>query len=99
MKSTPKPKSILYRIVRVLVILFGLLFIDGLPSLWNDLTPPPDLTTIDEFREWKRDKISSEWIYETGGETYSVLSFGEVGRFSGSGPAAYVFDSNGSFVD
>jgi hypothetical protein len=102
MMTTEQPKSILSRIVRgvarVVLLLFGLLILDHLPSFWNDLSPPPDLATIDDFREWKADGIRAEGTYEDSGKTYTVL-LGETSAFLVSGPAAYVFDSNGSFVD
>lgn len=91
-----------FRLLRGAVIafflLFGLLILDHLPSIWNDISPPPDLATIDEFREWKGDGIRAEGSYEHSGKTYTVL-LGESGAFLASGPAAYVFDPNGSFVD
>jgi len=95
-------KSIPFRIVRgvglAFFLLFGFVFIDHLPSLWNDISPPADIATIDEFREWKVDGIRAEGIYENGGKTYTVI-LGESGAFLSSGPAAYVFDSDGTFVD
>lgn len=98
MKTNGQPKSIPFRIVRGIFLLLGFMFLDHLPSMWNDISPPPDLATIDDFREWKADCIRAEGSYENSGKTYTVL-FGETGAFLASGPAAYVFDSSGSFVD
>lgn len=102
MKSEQPRRGIAFRIFRgvfiAFILLVGLLFLDHLPSLWNDLSPPSDLTTIQEFREWKEDGFRDEGIYEHGGETYTVL-IGDFGAFLASGPAAYIFDSEGTFVD
>ena len=102
MKPTRKPRSISFRIVRgvvlAFILLFGFLFIDHLPSFWNDISPPSDLGTIAEFRAWKKEGISGEGIYEAGGERYTVI-MGESSAFLASGPAAYVFDAGGTFVD
>lgn len=98
MKTNGQPKSIPFRIVRGIFLLLGFMFLDHLPSMWNDISPPPDLATIDDFRKWKADGIRAEGSYENAGKTYTVL-FGETGAFLASGPAAYVFDSSGSFVD
>ena len=54
--------------------------------------------TIAEFRAWKKEGISGEGIYEAGGERYTVI-MGESSAFLASGPAAYVFDAGGTFVD
>ena len=102
MKTTRQPSNIPFRIARGVVLafllLFGFVFVDLLPSLWNDISPPADVTTIDEFREWKADGIRAEGTYENGGMTYTVV-LGESGAFLASGPAAYVFDPDGTFVD
>ena len=102
MKTNSQHKNIPLRIVRGVVLVFflllGFLSLDHLPSMWNDISPPPDLTTIDEFHEWKPDGIRAEGTYVNSGKTYTVL-LGETGAFLASGPAAYVFDTSGSFVD
>lgn len=102
MKSTRHPRSIPFRVARGVLLAFlllvGFIFVDHLPSLWKDISPPADLATIDDFREWKANGIRAEGTYENGGETYTVF-LGESGAFLASGPAAYVFDSGGSFVD
>ena len=102
MKTTHQPKSVPVRIARGLVlafiVLFSFLLVDHLPSLWNDISPPPNLATIDEFREWKAGGIRAEGTFEIEGRTYMVI-VGESGAFLASGPAAYVFDSGGLFVD
>lgn len=91
-----------FRIVRAVLKLFALLvvflLIDHSPGLWNDISPPSDLATIDDFREWKEGGLRSVGIYEHEGKTYTVLK-GDVSAFLASGPAAYVFDSEGAFVD
>lgn len=102
MKNTRQSRRLPFRIARGVVLafllLFGFVFIDHLPSLWNNISPPAHVTTIDEFREWKADGIGAEGTYENGGKTYTVV-LGEFGAFLASGPAAYVFDSEGAFVD
>jgi hypothetical protein len=102
MKSDRSRRSIAFRIVRgvliALVLLGGLFFFDHLPSLWNDVTPPSNLTTIEEFRSWKGDRIRDEGIFENEGMKYTVLT-GDFAAFLASGPTAYVFDSEGAFVD
>ena len=102
MNTTRQTKSIPFRIARGVGLAFLLLLVfillDHLPSLWNDISPPEDVTTIDEFREWKTDGIRAEGIYENGGKTYTVV-LGESGAFLASGPAAYVFGPDGTFVD
>lgn len=102
MKSTSSPRGLLFRIVRgvgkAFVLLTGFVLIDHLPGFWNDISPPTDLVTIDDFREWKKDGIRGEGTYEHEGKAYTVL-VGEFSAFLASGPAAYVFDSEGSFVD
>jgi hypothetical protein len=102
MKTIRKAIPLLFRLVRAALVaitfIFAFFCIDHLPGHWNDIVPPPNLATIDDFRTWKNDKIMAEGVYETGGETYQVI-LGEYGAFLASGPAAYVFDSKGTFVD
>ncbi len=80
------------------LLLFGFLFVDHLPSLWNEISPPAHLATIDDFREWKADSIRDAGTYENGGKIYTVM-LGYSSAFLASGPAAYVFDADGSFID
>ena len=79
-------------------LVFGLLALDYLPRLWNKVTPPADLQTIDEFRNWLDKENGREGIYQDSDKFYTVL-IGEPGAFLASGPSAYVFDSTGRFVD
>ena len=60
--------------------------------------PAKSLKTIEDFRTWKRDSIMGRGTFETGGVTYSVM-LAPAGRSLASGPSAYLFDSNGQFVD
>lgn len=92
------PVTIVRGVVAASLLLFGFVLVDHLPSLWNDISPPADVTTIDEFREWKADGIRAERTYENGGKTYTVV-LGESGAFFASGPAAYVFDLDGTLAD
>ncbi len=102
MKSTRQPKSIPFQISHgvalAFLLLIGFLLVDHLPSLWNEISPPADLATIEDFREWRADKTRAEGTYENRGRTYTVM-LGDSGAFLASGPAAYVFDSDGTFVD
>jgi hypothetical protein len=92
------PFRIARGVVLAFLLLIGFFLVDHLPSLWNEISPPADLTTIDDFREWRADKTSAEGTYENGGKTYTVM-LGDSGAFLASGPAAYVFDPDGTFVD
>lgn len=80
------------------LVLAGLYLLDHLPRLWTDLAPPSDMATLDEFLAWKNDGISGEGIFIHEEGSFTVM-MGEMGAFLASGPAAYVFTSDGAFVD
>jgi hypothetical protein len=86
------------RVVYACLILIGLISVDHLPSLWRDISPPSNIANLDDFREWRKDQVVAEGIFKTERETYTVV-LGDSAAFFASGPAAYVFDSSGSFVD
>jgi hypothetical protein len=60
--------------------------------------PPRDLRTIEEFQEWKAGSIVGSGTFQNSGVKYRVM-LAPAGRFWPSGPAAYLFDEQGRFVD
>ena len=101
-KMGEQRRSIPFRIGRGIILGFPLIIgafcLDYSPRLWNKVTPPSDLKTIDEFRVWLDHEDLREGIYGNSGERYTVV-IGESGAFLASGPSAYVFDSSGVFID
>lgn len=81
---------ILKVIALVILVLIGLLLIDNIPFFLNDIKPPKDMSTIEEFWEWKAEGISGEGIYKKNGKIYSVLT-GGYSTLLASKPAAYIF--------
>jgi hypothetical protein len=60
--------------------------------------PPENVRTIEDFSVWKRGAIRGKGTFEHGGVTYTVM-LGRPARSLASGPSAYLFDTNGQFVD
>jgi hypothetical protein len=60
--------------------------------------PPRGITTLADFNSWKGEAILGHGTFEHGGTNYTVM-LGPAGRTLASGPSAYVFDSDGQFVD
>ena len=60
--------------------------------------PPEGLATLEEFRRWKGAAVIRQGTFESAGKTYAVI-MGPAGRSLPSGPAAYLFDDQGRFVD
>jgi hypothetical protein len=74
----------------------GFILLDSIPL--SDARPPENLQTLEEFRAWKAGRILGRGTYTTAGATYTVM-LGPPGRYLASGPAAYLFDNSGRFVD
>lgn len=66
--------------------------------LFQRARPPADMETITEFKAWRRKSIRPDAQFIHQGTNYTV-AFGPAGGALPSGPAAYVFDSEGNFVD
>ena len=47
---------------------------------------------------WKNGEVHGRGTFETGGVTYTVV-LGRHARSLASGPSAYLFDTNGQFID
>ena len=60
--------------------------------------PPKGLKTIEDFKTWKAGSIKGIGTFQDEGVTYTVM-LGPPGRYVPSGPAAYLFDEQGQFVD
>ncbi|HEX5219045.1 MAG TPA: hypothetical protein VFZ59_05710 [Verrucomicrobiae bacterium] len=60
--------------------------------------PPASVRTIEAFLAWKKEDVTGQGTFETGGVTYTVV-LGRPARSLASGPSAYLFDTNGQFVD
>jgi hypothetical protein len=53
---------------------------------------------MEDFLVWKKGAVTGRGTFETGGVTYTVM-LGHPARSLASGPSAYLFDTNGKFVD
>ena len=60
--------------------------------------PPEGLATLEQFRRWKGAAVIRQGTFESAGRTYTVM-MGPAGRSLPSGPAAYLFDEQGRFID
>jgi hypothetical protein len=60
--------------------------------------PPKSVQTMDDFLAWKKGEVRGRGEFTTNGVTYVVM-LGRPARSLASGPAAYLFDTNGQFVD
>ena len=79
------------------VLLGGCLVLDA--RLLSAARPPEGMRTIEDFRVWQgKVNKGGERIYENSGQTYIVMT-GPAGRSLASGPSAYLFDTNGQFID
>lgn len=96
MKALDSLKRILFPVGIVLAVLFGSFLLDLIPL--SAARPPANLKTIEDFRTWKHGNIKGTGTYANSGVTYTVM-FGPAGRHLESGPAAYLFDEQGRFVD
>jgi hypothetical protein len=72
------------------------MILDQIPA--SAARPPADLTDIQGFRDWKKGTIIGRGTFESSGRAYTVL-LAPAGRYLASGPAAYLFDEQGQFVD
>src|SRR5215212_12236191 len=93
-------KRILRPIGIALLALIGLLVISVLVERipLSAARPPKNLKTLQEFQAWKQGKIKGQGTFENSGITYTVM-LAPAGRYLASGPAAYLFDEKGQFVD
>jgi hypothetical protein len=96
MKALESIKRMLFPIGIILALLFGSILIDLIPL--SAARPPADLKTIEDFRAWKHGHIIGKGTFPNSGVTYTVM-LGPAGRYLESGPAAYLFDEQGTFVD
>ncbi len=60
--------------------------------------PPESVRTIKDFMTWKKGSIKGRAEFENGSVTYTVM-LGRPARSLASGPSAYLFDTNGQFID
>jgi len=60
--------------------------------------PPESVRTIEDLKAWKKGEIRGRGIFVHGGVAYTVM-LGRGARSMASGPSAYLFDTNGEFVD
>jgi hypothetical protein len=60
--------------------------------------PPASVKTMNDFEAWKKGAVTARGTFETNGMTYTVI-LGRAARSFASGPSAYLFDTNGQFVD
>jgi hypothetical protein len=101
--SVPQPNSIkcvLFRIGIVALVPIALL---GSCVALDVLTmararPPASVRTMEDFLVWKKGAVRGRGTFETGGAAYTVM-LGRPARSLASGPSAYLFDTNGQFVD
>lgn len=78
------------------LLLAGCLLVEQIPM--SAARPPKSLKTIEEFKAWKTGSIKGSGTFHHDGAAYTVM-LGPAGRHFPSGPAAYVFDEQGQFVD
>lgn len=60
--------------------------------------PPASVRTLDDLLAWRKEGITASGTFSSGGVTYTVM-LGKPARSLASGPAAYVFDAGGGYVD
>jgi len=93
-------KQPLVRILLGILVLFFLLYcsvlLDKIPL--SAARPPEALKNIEDFRNWKGDKITGSGNFRSEGVSYTVF-LAPAGRYLASGPSAYLFDYQGKFVD
>ncbi len=90
------PSPISFIVLLPISLLIISLLIDLI--LTSTVSPPENLKTIEDFKEWKQGSKKRMGTFEHAGETYTVI-LAPSGRWLASGPAAYLFDKNGAFVD
>lgn len=80
-----------------LVLLFIVfLYLDNVPAA--AARPPESLRTLEDFRVWKQGLIKGQGTFEAKGVLHTVL-LAPASHYLASGPAAYLFDPDGQFVD
>lgn len=82
--------------VVLLSLFFASAFLDAIPL--SAARPPENLQTIEDFQAWKGSTIKGKGTFVNKGVTYTVM-LAPAGRYLASGPAAYLFDGEGQFVD
>ena len=98
--AVKSPRSNAQRTKRVLFILFAFVIVAVLyvEIPLSGARPPKDLKTIAQFLAWKSGAITGRGTFKNGSAAYTVF-MGPAGRYLSSGPAAYLFDNHGQFVD
>jgi hypothetical protein len=93
-------RKTLFKISMVLIvpiaILGGCFGLDAITM--SKAKPPESVRTIKDFVTWQKGAIKGRGEFENGGVTYTVM-LGRPARSLASGPSAYLFDTNGQFVD
>jgi hypothetical protein len=99
-KRLPSWLSWSIKIPLVLLLIFFLfnVFLPSKAHLPSKAQPPDDLKTIVDFKEWQQKPNGRQGTFEHSGVTYTVM-YGPAGTSLPSGPAAYLFDENGAFID
>jgi hypothetical protein len=80
----------------ILTLIFGSLQLDRIPL--SLARPPKNVRTIEDFQVWKNGHLMGRGTFQNSGVTYTVM-LAPAGRYLASGPSAYLFDTNGRFVD
>lgn len=77
---------------------FAIVWIDALPM--SSATPSTSVQTIEDFTQWKGEEVLGEGFFEdqSTGQRYQVM-LGPAGRHLASGPSAYLFDTQGRFIE
>jgi hypothetical protein len=98
-----KPPSVKRTVTRIGIILFvpialigGCVAFDAV--LISRAKPPESVRTLEDFLVWKSGSVRGKGTFESGGVIYTVM-LGQPARSLASGPSAYLFDTNGLFVD
>jgi hypothetical protein len=96
MKTSTVIKRGLFGVGMTLVVLLGATLLDRIPM--SAARPPESLRTIADFHVWKQGQIQGRGTFQSSGATYTVM-LAPAGRYLPSGPSAYLFDAQGTFVD
>ncbi|MEM0982548.1 MAG: hypothetical protein AAGI17_01215 [Planctomycetota bacterium] len=81
-----------------LIVIFGYLWLDRAEAEFDRFTPPPGVHDLQTFLSW-RPQPPGVYGVVANGEKFLLVESIIPDTMHASGPAAYVFDTNGSLVD
>lgn len=82
--------------ISLIVLFVGIIVFDSF--FYRDTKPGENITNLQEFLQWKESEVRFVGEYSYGNEVFTVYMTSS-GRSFPSGPCAYLFDTNGKFID